>query len=573
MYDLKKLFSTVGNNGLEKVRFYIGDKTKHGVNLIYLSDLELIKFPAKLENLAPEIKNGASFISENNRLRIFSYGIIPQNFVFRSHKVSCNTYYQWFKKVEKTKLKLSRKVIVSKNDQIDKSVFYDLTPVYTAFHDNYHKSEIIATKELIKIIDNITYELSKSYYKKDNYLVLDLNDFSNREYLFAFYNYYKLNKKLFNDISGIVVRVDGKYWPLTENYQDKDISKIKINMIVFNKIKNIKLKIDDEVIILDKNNNQEDSSDESKNTEDFNKSIKSDKSLDKSLEKLDSHYKNITRVGNVISDKDELEIKQKFEIVHNKIMRDKKLSGNFQERTASLLKKPEYKKYHKILNSLEELNMKYNGAIKVNRDLVKSTADTYFDPVSVLKIDTFHSYNKQQTEFDEVLDEAMFDLFKSLEQDPKAGIKVQDIKIKIEDNFKSRFKIYKIKIKNTKFGYKKPYDIELKVPYPVNGKYMKLDGINYIMSNQFFPRPILKTDPDKVKIYTHFGTAAVELKGTNLSKTSDFDRLQQEFLKILTELKVLQGTKNLSTEEVELLKEEFNIPDINPKLIFNLETK
>jgi len=171
--------------------------------------------------------------------------------------------------------------------------------------------------------------------------------------------------------------------------------------------------------------------------------------------------------------------------------------------------------------------------------------------------------------------QSMFDLFKSLEMDKEAGLKVQDVKISFEDNIKNRFKIYKVRLKNTKFGYQKPYDIELKVPYPSHGKYIKLDSNKYIMINQLFPYPILKIQPNTVRIYTHFSTAAVELKGSNVNLgTNDLNRIKDTFLINLTEAKCKVKTNDLDDQKVQYLKDKYNLPpDLNDKLFTNIEIR
>jgi len=92
------------------------------------------------------------------------------------------------------------------------------------------------------------------------------------------------------------------------------------------------------------------------------------------------------------------------------------------------------------------------------------------------------------------------------------------------------------------------------------------------MLNQLFPYPILKVQPNSVRIYTHFSTAAVELKGSVMNNTEDLKRIKDEFLKILTEGKKLKSSSELLPEDIQEIKNKFNLPDkLNDKLLFNLE--
>ena len=94
--------------------------------------------------------------------------------------------------------------------------------------------------------------------------------------------------------------------------------------------------------------------------------------------------------------------------------------------------------------------------------------------MEIVKIDEFSVYKKQKTEFDEALDQSMFDLIRSIELDDEAGIKIKNIDVSVVDTNKSRFKVYKMTIKNTKFGKTTEYTKSIKVPYPIKGKYLKI---------------------------------------------------------------------------------------------------
>ena len=619
MFSINKLFTSIGYSGIKTIGFYEMPPAvpkKQGVNLIYFSDFGEIKYPSqkKLESMLSkdpeEVKCGPVFLASANKRHDFQYGVIPLNFTFRSQRVNFNNYLKWFRSVDKTKLKIYRKYVTNKSELLDKSTFFDCTPIYPKYLDISSHSPVIAVKELLNVFSQIMEESKNKFYKKNNYILLDLNTYGTRHLLKELWDYSKLHKKLFNSddfFKGIIVRVDGMYWPLTTTDNDN----IVINPIVYNKIKKPKIKINDEIYekdeksgtlqqvkkniknslnSLDSDQNTDESLEQDGiNTSSNNLSNTSSNSLKYSIKKIDAKLQEIKKldkktlkIGSIKQEQKKLDSSEDKQIsslldeLQNEISRN--VPGTtFEEKIKYLTHHSEhassFKKYQKELEIIKELNKKYNGAIEVQESLIKKQKN-YFDVLKLIGFDTFHSYNRQQTEFDEVLDETMFDLFKSLENDPEIGVKVLEVKISFEDNYKSRYKIYTVKIKNTKFGYKKPYEIKLQVPYPEKGKYLKIDNVNYIMSNQFFPKPIIKVDPETVRIYTHFSTAAIQLKGTTLSTNSDYHRFKTEFLKILAELKIKNTHKQLPSENIQQIKEEFNLPsNINTDLIMNLHIK
>ena len=547
-----------------------------GINLIYLSDINEIKYPNKIEKLKDTYKALPEFLLKVNKRKVFDYIIIPPYYYFLNKRIITSSYIKFIKTLTRN-IKIIKAPLKNKSDVFKTGVIYDISPVYNDFLNIYNTSEVKAFNALIKLINNTIQELELSYYKRDNYLLIDIANYGSRNLINGLYNFQKLFPEIFQklNINGIIIRVDNLFWNLASK-DDKNI--LIFHMETYFKIKNTKIKmnIDGEEVIVEKNNN------EVINTEILSQKDRHKKELDsiesgfKTLNKFKKELKDSGKnIGNVYSSEDQKKINSILDEIHNTISRSETLSGKtVKEKLNELLNKPEFQKYKNIIEEIKKLNAKYNGSITINRELLKKTANSYYDPIEVLGIETFHSYNKQKTEFDEVLDEAMFDVFKGIEQDPEAGIKVLKIDINYEDNYKSRYKIYTVKLKNTKFGYSKPYNIQLKVPYPVNDKYLKIDGNNYIMGNQFFPKPIVKIQPQIVRIYTHFSTAAVELKGTILNKTSDFDRFKKEFLKILAETKNLKKAEEVPTEDIQKIKEEYNLPhNLNSMLIFNAVVK
>jgi len=586
MIGIHKVFSSIGLTGLKDISF----KDIHsgtGINLIYLSDNNSI-------NYSKNSKNGVTFLERYSSKSYFQYAVVPMNFMFYNQRIKFTPYFTYMKSKVGSKLRILRKFNTTKNDIKMKSNFYDLTALYEGYKILSQQSQVKSTTELLKLFNTIEQESLGTMFQKDTFILLDINNFGDRKLLEDLVHYSRINDGLFKEtsIKGILVNVDDKYFPLTTATDIKDkegnvLSKKKlgINYAVYNKVKQVRTMLDKEEIteeLIKDNNEIFNKTTAIKNTASLNNTTDVEaakKSVYKSLENRleDIHKAQKENQGAVIDEKKQREINTLIDKAQNEVMRSdfKDIEGkSIEARTEALIKKPEFSKYKKIIENIRNINLKYNGAIKVDKDLLKESSETYYDGIKATGIETFTAYNKQKTEFDEVLDEAMYDLFKGIEQDKDAGIQVQKVKIGYEDNYKSRFKTYKIKIKNTKFGYEKPYDIELKVPYPVNEKYLKLDSNTYIMSNQFFPQPIIKVQNSVVRMYTHFSTAAVELKGTVLNKNSDFTRLKDEFLKGMTEAKKLKSTKDLTSETIQSIKDEYGLPsNLNDGLLFNTEIK
>ncbi len=590
MIGIHKVFSAIGLSGIKEIAFKnIQDGI--GINLIYLSDNNSI-------NYSKNSKTGATFIEKYAPKAYFSYAVVPINFMFYNQRIKFNPYFKYLKPKIGARLRILRKFNTTKNDIKVKSIFYDLTALYEGYHILNQQSQMKSMKELLSLFKNIEQESKGTFYQRDTFILLDIDNFGDRKLIEDFVKFGRINNGIFSEtsIKGIMVYVDDRYYPLTMDHDVRDHDgnlvpgkkHLTVNYAVYNKIKNIRVIVDKEEITQDliKDNelafnkttaleNKETlvSDDEDKSTLGAAKKNVY-KSLERRLDDIHKVQKEVQKQG-VVDDEKQREINTLIDTAQNEVMRAQDIEGtSIEAKTDALLARPEFSKYKKVIENIRNINLKYNGAVQIPKDLLKKSAGTYYDPVKATGIETFTAYNKQQTEFEEVLDEAMFDLFKGIEQDKEAGIKVQGFKIGFEDNFKSRFKIYKIKLKNTKFGFEKPYTIELKVPYPVNGKYLKLDSNNYIMSNQFFPQPIIKVQSSVVRMYTHFSTAAVELKGTILNKSSDFGRLKDEFLKNMTEVKKLKSSKDLDSETIQSIKDEFNLPsNLNDGLMFNIELK
>ena len=593
--EIKKIFTSTGLNGIKELTFKnltndSSGKSGTGINLIYFTNVTSINYSSDENNI-----NGLSFLAHAKNKTYFNSFIIPPSFVFYNHRVSTLKYSKFFKTTI-AKKSISGRVLktipLTKTEILQKSSFYDLTSLGESFKTVSGISEIKAINEFMNLLLSIIKEYHKTFYKKDTYLLLE-TDYDNKEILDMFLKFYRIKNTLIDLTSiphfkGIMVKVKNNYYPLTEIKTSLNGDNLVINLQALNKINKMLLE-EHKKDLLSAGLNLDEDVEDVKDVKDV-KEIKvfdgtKIKSKDKTLkikEELLDKFTEVKELNKGIKDpKADIKINNILNQANEIITKNtSKSSGNENTKKDSLHhdkilndleKDPKFAKYLKEVQMLKDINFKFNGSIKVQR--ANLPKNLYYDPIKATGIETYTSYNKQQTEFNEVLDEAMFDLFKSLEIDKDAGLKVQDVKIYFEDNIKNRFKIYKVKLKNTKFGYEKPYEIQLKVPYPSHGKYIKLDSNKYIMINQLFPYPILKIQPNTVRIYTHFSTAAVELKGSNVNLgTNDLNRIKDAFLINLTEAKLKVKTQDLDDQKVQRIKDKYNLPsDLNDKLFTNIE--
>lgn len=574
--EIKKVFTSTGINGIKELTFknLTGDKSGSGINLIYFTNCTNI-------NYQKNSNTGVSFLSHAKIKTYFNSFIIPPSFVFYNHRVSTLKYIKYFKtNAPKNGIngRITKSIPLMKTETLQKSSFYDLTPLGESFKTVSNISEIKAIQELINLINNISTEYNKAYFKKEVYFLIE-SDYDNKEIFEMLLKYFHIKNNLFenpsNIFKGILVKVNNTYFPLTEEKIGLNGRSLGINLQGYNQIQKAilneyskKLK-ETGVIVPEVLDNDSTSSTSST-------SIVKELSTD---DKVMKNFSKIKSINTPIKDKKtELEINKILNQTNEILTKtDTNSNSNAIDTKSKNLKNlennPKFEKFKKEIKLLKELNFKFNGSIKIDKNNLPK--NIYYDPIKVTGLETVTGYNKQQTEFDEVLDEAMFDLFKSFENDPEVGLKIKDIKISFEDNIKNRFKIYKIKIQNTKFGYEKPYDIKLKVPYPSHGKYIKLDSNKYIMINQLFPYPILKIQPNTVRIYTHYSTAAVELKGSTVNLGSnDLNRIKDNFLVNLTESKKKVKTQDLDDIQVQNIKDKYNLPfNLNDKLFTNIEIK
>jgi hypothetical protein len=558
---------TCFQNRIPSANLIFRDKENRGVNLIYY----------------PELGNsGIEFINKYRKKNYWDYVIIPMTFTFLSHKTYTNNYYKDFKK-SIPMVRLQRKF--TKNNQETRSTVIDLTPLsenFSAYSKSRSKKQTM--EAFIKLIEGFALD-NKTFTGKDCYLLVDGNGVDEKELTKSIFYFARLNsgKLRIKDISGIVLYGNKRFWPLTIKDKDKDGDFLKINLNVFSRYMK-----------------------EVHGEEIDSKEVKPDEAIQQTKNVVEKLYqvhmgRKSKSIKNMYTDKiakADTDIEEDpLELIKSEVNRNQFLKGNtFEEKLSNLFKskskkeeKPKTKKEenqektdHKIKKmvttineNLQELNKKHNGVVEVDEKILERNSKNFYKPLDVIGFKDFHAYNKQETEFGENLDQAMFDLIKSIESDKEIGIKVLNIRTEITDTYRDRFKTYKIKIQHKDFGHKKPYTVSFHVPIPSKGKYLKVGGNDYIMINQFFAKPVIKVSPKMVRVYTHYSTCAIHLKHHALNDEDGISSVLENFADMLKYGKKLKKKPHVLTkEEVEKVKNKYDLPDfLNNDIFVNLELK
>ena len=370
---------------------------------------------------------------------------------------------------------------------------------------------------------------------RSNYLVIHGSstiDSTSADFLNFLVYINKLNSgKIKTKLDGIVYVLDGKFFPIA--VPDKEEGELKflrniLGMIMMNK----------------------------------DKLATGGKISAKDLEDVvqDNGYQEARdKINDLVKDKgsDSIRVVQKDikEIVHKL-----DISGTFEEKLETLYKDSSSKTGEKVEELKRKINKKYNGNVEVS---IPKTG--VFDAQEIVGMDELGNYNKQKTELTENMDSLIEDLIHgTLETDPDVEIKVLNIKTKIVDDNKNRYKEYQVKIQHKDFGLttNKPYTVSFRVPVPVQGKYIKLGGNNYILINQLFPKPIQKIEPNLVRFYSHYSVASLKIKNTKLNSTNSFEDIENTFVQQLKSIGAIK-LENLDNSTKDDLVAKYNIDDLS----------
>ncbi|MDX1699474.1 MAG: hypothetical protein R3250_02595, partial [Melioribacteraceae bacterium] len=153
------------------------------------------------------------------------------------------------------------------------------------------------------------------------------------------------------------------------------------------------------------------------------------------------------------------------------------------------------------------------------------------NPESIIDINHTTGQHRQRFEFEQTIHENVRSLFKSIEDVKEHPIRVRKIENAIDDNDQDRFINYKVTLQNMTGENKKPYVVELRVPAPVNDKYFKIHGSNYIIASQQFMKPVTKTDKNEVRILSNYAIIRVGVKNLKFNP-SDVDDIVDNYIKV-----------------------------------------
>jgi len=146
---------------------------------------------------------------------------------------------------------------------------------------------------------------------------------------------------------------------------------------------------------------------------------------------------------------------------------------------------------------------------------------------------------RTKIEFDENLDRNIEKLIESLD-DPKFKMHVLGIEKEIQDDGRSRYYIYKIKIKPENG---RAYVTKLRVPALVHDTYLKIGGNFYAINNQLMQLPIIKKNANTVQLKTNYSVTDYSIKS--------FPQTVKNFKDIVDKfLNIMKATKKLKTAEV-----------------------
>jgi len=147
----------------------------------------------------------------------------------------------------------------------------------------------------------------------------------------------------------------------------------------------------------------------------------------------------------------------------------------------------------------------------------KELSENLVNPADIIDLKYTTGAWRQKNEFEDTIHKNVDKLFKTLEDTTNTPVKVKSITHKYVDDDLNRQIRYEVTLQNTTGGKKDPYKVYLNVPGVINDRYMKLNGVPYIMPAQQFMKPVTKTVKDDVRLLTNY--AIMQLKLENVKFT------------------------------------------------------
>jgi len=496
-------------------------------------------------------KQGIQFVNKFRKKGVFNEVLIPTFFMFENRKLNMMNYIRDFKHVNPNVKVVNKFKIFQKN----KINLIDLTGLVELFYITIKfKSKFKILTEFFNYINQLLKENGAE--NRDVYVIYEGTPTSSMIIDLLFKLARRKGMKL--DSNFVKAQAIFGFEDLQNEFQLYPlVAKIHENnkeflFFKYNVYKNYSKNVLEQEII------EEDEEENIENTKQEVLTLIDKVVSKKEVDKLIKNSEEVTGVNDLINSDSQV-----IDDIYNKIIQ---LNPNqtFEENLKDLLKETDKKtqdKIKKIIEYINIINKKYNGTIKLNKKLIQETANLYYDPLEILGIDELNIYNKHATEFDTILDNAMYDLIKSIEKDKDAALKILKIENEIIDTNKSRFKEYRVKIKPLDQENVQPYTIKFRVPYPVKNKYFKLDSNTYIMINQFYSKPVMKVKPNMVRLYTHYSTLTVSLKNHKLSETQGIETIFKEVSKLL-KAKISWNAGENEETKLSTIKERFDLPEI-----------
>lgn len=432
--------------------------------------------------------------------------------------------------------------LLKKSGINNKSNLFDISILYNALITSFHsvsKNKVIDS--LFELINSINEDFKiKAPGRETIFLFTEDSSIFNQDHtiptkinsIIGLINYMiKFNIPFNTNLDGIVFLDEKthKFYPLTIKKEKNSIG-LKWNKNTFNQllmdldikteINQSKIELTDDVIINDK--------------QEVQKLLSEYEKLEKSgeAEKTSEKEQFLNQVKTIIDKYPGKDFKEKLTYLFKIENKNKNSEVDLKPKKQEPLAETKTKTETKTLETLEEINRIYNGSVLFS-EIEPNLTTQIFQPKTTVGLKEFSSINKQRTEMFEKLDENISDLMETFKQDPDLKIEVLDIKSKLVETNKDRFIEYTVKIKHD-YGMatKKPYSITFRVPAPIDDKYVKIGGNNYIMIQQLFPQPIQKVNNTTARLYTHYNTTSVILKGSKL-ESKDFTTIEKEFMDYL----------------------------------------
>jgi len=162
--------------------------------------------------------------------------------------------------------------------------------------------------------------------------------------------------------------------------------------------------------------------------------------------------------------------------------------------------------------------------------------------------------DRTKIEFDQNLDRNIEKLIESLD-DPDFKMHVLGIEREIQDDGRSRYYVYKIKIKPEQG---RAYVTKLKIPALIHGSYFKIGGNLYAINNQLMQLPIIKKNASTVQLKTNYSVTDYTIKSFPQTVKS-FDDIVNKFLNSMKVARKLK-TAEVMDQTTETRMREYGIP-------------